>query len=120
MDTRDFFPKSTPSHWYCLPLLSSIPEESRASFLAGFANMLNGLFLDTFVRRNTHQKGTLIKKELIGIPILSKGNLENHQTFGVGFYSGEASSYHVTLILKKKGTLILKKKGTLMLSKRNY
>ena len=63
MDTRDFFPKSTPSHWYCLPLLSSIPEESRASFLAGFANMLDGLFLDTFVRRNTHQNGTPIKME---------------------------------------------------------
>ena len=39
MDTSDSFPKSRPSHWYCLPLLSSIPEESRAGFLAGFCRL---------------------------------------------------------------------------------
>ena len=58
MDTRDFFPKSTPSHWYCLPLLSSIPEESRASFLADLVPI--DKFYDGVLSKGIHQNGTLI------------------------------------------------------------
>ena len=145
MDTRDFFPKSTPSHWYCLPLLSSIPEESRASFLAGFANMLNGLFLDTFVRRNTHQNrtpikmepsyyqngilikmeysyyqnGTLIKMEYSyyqnGTLILSKWN--THQKWNPHIIKMEYSSKWNTHIIKMEHSYY--QNGTLLLSKWN-
>ena len=75
MDTRDFFPKSTPSHWYCLTLLNSIPEESRAGFLAGFCRLNTRHTLESYgaaghqngtlllSKWNTHQNGTLIKME---------------------------------------------------------
>ena len=79
MDTRAFFPKSTSSHWYCLPLLSSIPEESKASFLAGFCRLNRHRSLEncgeaswnqsTHIKKeysskwNTHQNGILIKME---------------------------------------------------------
>ena len=130
MDTRDFFPKSTPSHWYCLPLLSSIPEESRASFLAGFCRLSIRQSLEScgeagwnqsthikkeysskmehsyYQKWNTHQNGTLL--------LLSK--MEHSSKWNTPIIIKMEHSYYQNGTLVKmehsyyqNGTLILKR-----------
>jgi len=66
-----------------------------ACFLAGFANMLNVLFLDTFIKRNTHQNGPLI---LSKGTFISKRNVVKY-SFSQGFHQNG------TLILSKWSSL---------------
>ena len=125
MDTRAFFPKSTSSRWYCLPLLSSIPEESKASFLAGFCRLNRHRSLEncgeaswnqsTHIKKeysskwNTHQNGILIKMEHS-----SKWNTHQNGILIKMEYSSKWNTH-------QKGTLLLLSKwnthqnGTLLL-----
>ena len=52
---------SKPSHWYCLPLLSSIPEESRASFLAGFCRLNSRRSLESCGEAGWNQSTHIVK-----------------------------------------------------------
>ena len=108
MDTRGFFPKSTPSHWHCLPLLNSIPEESRASFLSGLVSI--------------EPLKVVVKPVGTNPPILSNGTLvlkrNTHQKWNTPIIKMEHSSKWNSLnrnILKRN----THQNGTLILSKRN-
>ena len=126
MDTRAFFPKSTSSHWYCLPLLSSIPEESRASFLAGFCRLSIHQSLEScgeagwnqsthikkeysskmehsyYQKWNTRQNGTLL--------LLSKWNTHQNGTLILSKWNSSKWNTHIIIKMEliKMETLILK------------
>ena len=104
MDTRDFFPKSTPSHWYCLPLLNSIPEESRAGFLAGFCRLNTHHTLESYGAAG-HQNGTLLLSKWNthqnGILILKRNT---HQKWNTPIIKMEHSYYQNGILILKRNT----------------